>query len=221
MNNRKIGIVTFKRSLLFLPSMRIFPINNCFVLPECIVPLIQHSRLLSGAQPPSSVFKTILLTVTMIAALSIGGCRNAMAMPQDLSQFQWKNRLLLLFAPSRSHPSFDTLYKSLEARKAETADRDLVIFEILESEPSSMGATRLEAGAAQALREKFDIFRGRFAVILIGKDGGIKLKRQDQTQLEDIFAVIDAMPMRQQEMQQKSRTGLSGAAKSNDAGAVK
>ncbi len=90
------------------------------------------------------------------------------------------------------------------------ADRDLVIFEILESGPSSMNTNYLDPQAANSLRKKFDLARGAFAVILVGKDGGIKLNRQDQTQLKDIFALIDAMPMRQEEMRQKNRLGESG-----------
>ncbi|MFO7687606.1 MAG: DUF4174 domain-containing protein [Desulfobacterales bacterium] len=39
----------------------------------------------------------------------------------------------------------------------------------------------------------------------MGKDGGIKLKRNDQVRLEEIFQLIDSMPMRQDEMRQKGR----------------
>ena len=127
----------------------------------------------------------------------------------DLSQFQWKNRLLFLFAPNHSHPLFDGLQKSIANQQAEVADRDLVIFEILESGTSRMDTRDLDPQVAQSLRDKFDVSPGRFALILVGKDGGVKLKRQEQTQLEDIFALIDAMPMRMQEMRQKDKTGES------------
>ncbi|MEX1350613.1 MAG: DUF4174 domain-containing protein [Desulfobacterales bacterium] len=127
----------------------------------------------------------------------------------DLSQFRWKNRLLFLFAPNRSHPLFDVLQKSIATQQAEVADRDLVIFEILESGTSRLDTCDLDPQVAQSLRDKFDVSPGRFAVILVGKDGGTKLNRQEQTQLEDIFALIDAMPMRMEEMRQKSRTGES------------
>ncbi|MEE4600953.1 MAG: DUF4174 domain-containing protein [Desulfobacteraceae bacterium] len=127
----------------------------------------------------------------------------------DLSQFRWKNRLLFLFAPNRSHPLFDVLQKSIATQQAEVADRDLVIFEILESGTSRLDTSDLDPQVAQSLRDKFDVSPGRFAVILVGKDGGTKLNRQEQTQLEDIFALIDAMPMRMEEMRQKSRTGES------------
>jgi hypothetical protein len=127
----------------------------------------------------------------------------------DLSQFQWKNRLLFLFAPNRSHPLFDALQKSIAIEQAEVEDRDLVIFEILESGSSSMDTRDLDSQVAQSLRDKFDVRGDQFSVILVGKDGGIKLNRQEQTRLEDIFALIDTMPMRREEMRQKSRTGQS------------
>jgi hypothetical protein len=148
------------------------------------------------------MFKTILLTMA-IAAILPGSSRNAIAEHLDLSQFQWNNRLLFLFAPNRNHPMFDSLHDSLSAQKAEVADRDLVIFEILESEPSSMNSKPLASEAALSLRKRYKITQGEFAVLLIGKDGGIKLNRQNETPLEDIFALIDAMPMRRQEIRQK------------------
>jgi len=57
-------------------------------------------------------------------------------------------------------------------------------------------------------------------VLLVDKDGGIKLNRQNETRLEDIFTLIDAMPMRQEEMRQKSRIGESDTAAPNNSGGV-
>ena len=145
----------------------------------------------------------LVLLAMIIAVVSFGSGRNAQAISLDLSQFRWKNRLVFLFAPSREHPLFDKLHRSIAIQKDEIADRDLVIFEILDSEPSRMDTSPLDPQTAQYLREKFNVPRNRFAVILVGKDGGVKLNRQDQTRLEDIFALIDAMPMRQEEMRQK------------------
>lgn len=151
------------------------------------------------------MLKTFLLTMS-IAAILPGGGRNAIAEPLDIGQFQWQNRLLFIFAPNRNHPMFDSLHSSLAAQKAEVADRDLIIFEILESDPSSMNSKYLASEAAMSLRKRYKVTRGEFAVLLIGKDGGIKLSRQNETRLEDIFALIDAMPMRRQEIRQKRET---------------
>lgn len=151
------------------------------------------------------MLKVILLAILMVSVLSIGSSRNSLAVSLDLSQFQWKNRLLFIFSPSRDHPLFHTLHQSLLSQEAEVKDRDLIIFEILDSGPSNMNKNDLDPQTAQLLREKFDISTGKFTVILVGKDGGVKLKRQTQTQLGDIFALIDSMPMRQDEMRQKTR----------------
>jgi len=99
---------------------------------------------------------------------------------------------------------FDALHKSLAARQSEAAERDLVVFEIFESAASSMNDEAIDSETARLLREKFGIRRAEFAVILIGKDGGIKLDRKEHTKLDDIFSLIDAMPMRQEEMRQRN-----------------
>ena len=140
----------------------------------------------------------------LLTAVSVFSCRDAQAQSLDLSVFQWKNRLLILFAPNSSHPYLDALHQSLAARQAEAAERDLVIFEIFESAASSMNNEVIDLATARRLREKFDVSAHEFTVTLIGKDGGIKLKRQERTHLDDIFALIDSMPMRQEEMRRKN-----------------
>ena len=153
----------------------------------------------------NKMLKIILPAMMILMALSTVRSRDAQAQSLDLSLFQWKNRLLLLFAPNRNHPMFDALHKSLAARQSEASDRDLVIFEILESAASSMNNESIDSETARLLREKFEILRDEFTVILIGKDGGIKLNRKKKTQLDDIFALIDSMPMLQEEMRQRDK----------------
>lgn len=151
------------------------------------------------------MLKSILLAMLMVAGLSIGGSRDAPAVSFDLTQFQWKNRLLLLFAPNRNHPAFEALHQTLITQQAELSDRDVVVFEILESGTSNMDKADLDPQTARFLREKFKVRQGDFSVILIGKDGGIKMSNKNLTQLEEIFGLIDTMPMRREEMRQKAR----------------
>ena len=141
------------------------------------------------------------LPAMIISLVLIASSLDAEETPMDLSQFQWKNRLLFLFAPNHSHPLFDVLQKSIAKQQAEVADRDLAIFEIMESGTSRMDTNDLDPQVAQSLRDKFDVSPGQLALILVGKDGSVKLNRQEQTRLEDIFALIDSMPMRRQEME--------------------
>ena len=151
------------------------------------------------------MLKVIMLAMIIGTVFSMGSDRSVKASSLGISRFQWKNRLLFLFAPNRDHPFFDDLHKQLAVRKAEVDNRDLVIFEILESGPSGINMDDLDPRSVRPLQEKFDIHPGEFVVILIGKDGGIKLDHRDQIQLDDILGLIDSMPMRREEMRQKSQ----------------
>ena len=130
----------------------------------------------------------------------------AMAKSFNLSQFQWKNRLLFLFGPGSSEPALETLKKQIQMLPAEMADRDLVVFEIYQSGISRMDEAVLDASASQSLRQHFRVPDNGITIILVGKDGGVKLKRHHPVDLQDIFGLIDSMPMRQNEMQQKNNS---------------
>jgi len=127
-------------------------------------------------------------------------------MVMDFDQFKWKNRLLFIFASERNDPFFRDLKGEISDRKNEVDDRDLVVFEILESGPSTMNTTQMDPQTAASLRKHFDLTQKTFALILLGKDGGIKLKRNDPVKLDDIFTLIDSMPMRKAEMRQKGQS---------------
>jgi hypothetical protein len=68
-----------------------------------------------------------------------------------------------------------------------------------------MNTTPLDRQTANSIRYHFDVPQRLFTLILVGKDGGVKLKRNDQVNLTDVFGLIDSMPMRQNEMQQKTK----------------
>jgi len=123
----------------------------------------------------------------------------------DLTQFQWKNRLLFLFAEDANDPFFKNLQSQIMAQKAEVDDRDLIIFELPAKGSTRMGTTPLDRQQADSIRAHLDIPGNTFSLILVGKDGGIKLKREDRVDLSDVFGLIDSMPMRKREMQQKNQ----------------
>jgi hypothetical protein len=123
----------------------------------------------------------------------------------DLSEYIWKNRLLLLFTPSLRGPRYLELKEDLSSQEEEVLDRDLLVFHILESGETKLGNSPLPESSGDYLREKFSITPGAFTVLLIGKDGGVKLRREGQVELAEIFSLIDTMPMRQREMTEKSQ----------------
>jgi hypothetical protein len=144
-------------------------------------------------------------TPVVIAIITLSIISKTEAWTMDLQRFKWNNRLLFIFAPQSSQSFFIDLHKEITSQRDGVSDRDLVVFEIFETGQSFMDSTQIDSQTAEGIRREFDVPLGRFTVILVGKDGGVKLRVNDPVQLGDIFGLIDAMPMRQQEMRQKAQ----------------
>lgn len=123
----------------------------------------------------------------------------------DLDTYTWKNRLLLVFAPSEGYARYRDFRRQLRDQGDEIVDRDLLVFHILESGESRLGDISIDPQSATLLRDRFSAKPGQFIVVLIGKDGGEKLRRGDEVNIAEIFSLIDSMPMRQREMRKGGR----------------
>ena len=152
-----------------------------------------------------TTFKNYLCTTLLLFVMATMATQ---ANGQDkirLKDYQWKNRLILAFSPSAEDPGHKALEKEITVQAEEVIDRDLLVFHILETGEIKLGETSLPTGSRDYLRESFSIRPGTFTVLLIGKDGGVKLRREGGVELDEIFSLIDTMPMRQREMREKSQ----------------
>lgn len=113
------------------------------------------------------------------------------------------SRPLLIFAPSPSDPQLQIQLRTLRENAAAVAERDVVVIALPYQSPSPTPATLTDDGATAA-RRRFHVAPPYFTVILIGKDGGEKLRTHQPISLDTLRSTIDAMPMRQEEMRQKS-----------------
>jgi hypothetical protein len=123
----------------------------------------------------------------------------------DLTQYKWKNRLLFVFAPHSSHPSLINLENDISVQKEGILDRDLIVFQIYETGSYFQDMNVIDHEMADQLRRNFRVAPGLLIVILVGKDGGVKLRQNDQVSLNEIFLMIDSMPMRREEMRRKNQ----------------
>jgi len=106
---------------------------------------------------------------------------------------RWHGRILLIFAS----PGDARLQRQRRiVADAATAMAERQLAAVIVSGDAVDGAS----DKAAALRRRYAVPEGRFAVILIGKDGGEKLRAADPVPAETLFATIDAMPMRRNEM---------------------
>jgi hypothetical protein len=146
-----------------------------------------------------------IVALTLLIELFTGAALGEDTVSVDLNTYQWKNRLLLLFASSEEDPAYLTLKKEIDRQAVEVKDRELLVFYVLERGESRLDQERLSPDQALFLKKHLSVPSGRFTIILIGKDGGEKIRQESPIDLKEIFAIIDAMPMRQQEMKKKPK----------------
>ncbi len=108
----------------------------------------------------------------------------------DLSQYRNKSRLLLVFAPSKADPRWQTQNTLLAGSASDFHERDLLRFDYLEH-GGKEGA---------ALRLRYGVRPGQFRALLIGKDGHVASGSSAPLSLNKLTAQIDRMPMRREEM---------------------
>lgn len=131
--------------------------------------------------------------ILIVISLLIASTTNGFAM-DSLAELKWNKRILVLFAEdgsSRLKQQVDLL----KNRTPEMDDRDMLVLQVSETDVKSVygEAPRLDAAA---LRAEAGIAGSDFTAVLIGKDGGEKLRSNDVLKEKDIFDLIDSMPMR-------------------------
>ena len=113
-------------------------------------------------------------------------------------------RTLLIFAPRPDDPELRIQLRTSEEHAAEAHDPDLVAIALPYNSPSPRAA-QLSPEEAEATPRRFHVAPADFTVVLIGKDGGAKLRSSKPLSMDKLNETIDAMPMRQQEMRAKPR----------------
>lgn len=152
--------------------------------------------MLTGAATGSARLSPFLLP-SVLAAVAALAPAAAGGVAADLDAFRWKSRLLVVAAPSADHPGAIEQRRLFAAARAEARDRDLVLVEASGDGPR-----------AAEIRRRFGIPAGAFRAVLVGKDGGAKLASPNPIPAERLFAEIDGMPMRQDEMRRARGGGM-------------
>lgn len=117
-----------------------------------------------------------------------------------LAEYRWTNRVLVAFANDERNPHAHSLTRALAAARCELVDRDMVTGLILLKGTSRIGEVTISNEIDGLLRSRLGIQPGEFAVLLIGKDGGVKAHYDSVPDLSEIFALVDGMPMRRAEL---------------------
>lgn len=126
-----------------------------------IIPLLKNNGL------------WVFLVVTVMSTSVFG----RMIETPDLDAYRWKKRVLFIFATSERDLRYRSFLKEMEGKKEKMVDRDLVLGHVFERGGGRFDDVALTKQACDNLRKRFSIGPGGFVVVLIGKDGGEKLRQ--------------------------------------------
>ncbi len=137
------------------------------------------------------MFKAVMWAVPLLAAgLLPAGSIASEAAPDPLAGLLGKARPLVVVADQIADPRFQRQIVTLEARGPALAAYDIKLLSVI--------------GDSTVLRRKLGLPATGFAVALVGKDGGVKEIWRDPVNPDRIFALIDTMPMRRDEVRRKT-----------------
>lgn len=122
--------------------------------------------------------------------------------PGPLEKYTWNQRVILVFSPGLNERHQQQLAELDRARPG-VLDRDLVIISLFSKSGYGPNKEPLEAQDQLSLKQEYITPGDDFRFLLIGKDGGVKLDRTEIVTTSELFAVIDKMPMRKNEMKKK------------------
>ena len=130
---------------------------------------------------------------------------NAQSTMKPFSDLIWKNRIIVVFADD-----FDEAYykNQIEVLKVDTIDlkeRYLIVLGVSKALVKAEYGSSSNTYDAKAIRDYYEISDGVNSTILIGKDSGEKKRWSTLVERNNIFGLIDAMPMRKSEMRKNKK----------------
>lgn len=145
--------------------------------------------------------RSLTLVPVLLAAMTATAQTTGLT---SLERLRDRARPLLIFAPKPDDPRLEIQLRTLDQHAPETHDRDLVPLALPYNAPQP-SAAQLSPDEALMVRRRFHVAPGDFAVILLGKDGGAKLRSDQPLTMQKLNSTVDVMPMRREEMQQSPR----------------
>ena len=139
-----------------------------------------------------------ILAVSLMFATTGAHALDAARLMPELT---WQKRVLLTFSPNERHAAFRRQGALLDAVDAGLPERDMTVIQVFADGRVAIDGD-LNPTSASSFYRRFSVTNDEFRVILVGKDGTVKLDRVSAVSGDDLFALIDAMPMRRLEMLQ-------------------
>ncbi|MCH8558025.1 MAG: DUF4174 domain-containing protein [Balneolia bacterium] len=140
------------------------------------------------------------LTAFMAPAVEVNASKND-PVEISLSDLRWENRVLLIFTDNLDGSAFTEQIRILDEASDGLEVRKLVRFVLIDDGESTYEGQPLGRESAERIKSRYADSEP-FTLILIGKDGGEKLRSHEPVTTGELFPFIDRMPMREREIRE-------------------
>ena len=130
-------------------------------------------------------------------------CLCMTSLAQELEQHRWQERVLLVFGEQEDTPALKKQFELLTQAQEGLEERKLVVYQVLPDYCSLMFQQKESIPRSPSFKHKKT--KAPFEIVLIGLDSGVKLRQTKILTTEELFALIDGMPMRKAELRQKQK----------------
>ena len=114
-------------------------------------------------------------------------------------------RPLLIFSPTGDDTRLRDQLHILAVYETDARERQVTPVVIAAQGNAPASAVHLSPAEAAQARQRFRVPPAAFTVVLLGKDGGPKLRATHPLPIEQLRSTIDSMPMRQDEMKHETK----------------
>lgn len=123
---------------------------------------------------------------------------------QELGRHKWEDRLILILSNDSSNKSIQTQLDELTISEDDLVERKLVIYTVFPSKYKTVFPDTNSWSYKESLYNSYKDTDSSFELVLIGLDGGVKLRKTEIITAGEIFSVIDQMYMRRKEIERNN-----------------
>ena len=119
--------------------------------------------------------------------------------PKELKDFQWRNRIVIVFGESETSCFYKEQLEILESNPEDLKERKILLLKVSNNNIKDQFGVSYDRNLYSDIRKVLSQ-KVKFEVILIGLDGGVKLRKSKIVSEQSLFSLIDGMPMRRAEI---------------------
>jgi hypothetical protein len=120
------------------------------------------------------IFLTVGLLLLSITAMA----QTTHPIQAEPSDFRWENRIVIIFSDSETDSLYREQLSNIEGSEDGFLERDIITFHIFRDGNSRLGTEILHNATVRTIRKKFAEDNPDFRLLLLGKDGGVKLQKK-------------------------------------------